>query len=104
MRPTSRVLSLSAFVLAGASVHSDAGAYTLRDSLRGATMGHAIGGSFDASGWTVTGRTDRIWYAIPRLVTGSIEFTVDHIALSTLILDDHEIFTMYEDGYGIGEP
>ncbi len=67
-------------------------------------MGNAIGGSFDAAGWTVTGRTDRIWYAIPRLVTGSVEFTVDHVSLASLALDDHEIFSMYEDGFGIGEP
>ncbi len=79
-------------------------AFHLDDTLRGSTTGHAIGGAFDASGWTATGRTDRLWWAIPRLASGSIEFTVNNISLANLTLGDHEIFSMYEDGYGIGEP
>lgn len=78
--------------------------FHLDDSLRGSTSGHASGGSFGADGWTVTAATDRIWYALPRLASGYVEFTVAHVTPATLPLPDHEIFAMYEDGYGIGEP
>ena len=37
--------------------------YTMSDPLRdGATYGHAVGGSFGPDGWTVTDRTDRMWF------------------------------------------
>ncbi|MEI8257223.1 MAG: hypothetical protein WCJ30_16235 [Deltaproteobacteria bacterium] len=99
-----RSLALSLLLVAVLSPRF-AHAYRLDDSLRGSSAaGHAIGGSFDASGWTATGRTDRLWWAIPRLVSGSVEFTVSNISLANLTLVDHEIFSLYEDGYGIGEP
>ena len=47
---------------------------------------------------------DRIWYALPRLVSGSVEVTVSNVSEANLPLADHEIFALYEDGYGIGEP
>ncbi len=78
--------------------------FHLEDPLRGSSVGNALGGSFDAEGWTVTAVDDRIWYALPRLVSGSVEFTVANIAPANLPLADHEIFAMYEDGHGIGEP
>src|SRR6185369_12907275 len=53
---------------------------------------------------TVTGASDRIWYALPRLASGSVEFTLANVTVAVLPLPDHEIFAMYEDGYGIGEP
>lgn len=81
------------------------GPWSMTDSLKdGAPKGNAVGGSYGPDGWTVTGKTDRIWYAIPRLVEGSIEFTVANITTANLDLADHEIFSMYDAGHGIAEP
>ncbi len=81
-----------------------AAAWRLEDSLRDGTAGNPLGGTFGPDGWTVTARTDRLWYALPRLVSGSVEFTVTGMSNDNLPLNDHEIFAMYEGGYGIGEP
>lgn len=82
----------------------DAGVpFLLQDTLRGGTSGNPIGGSFGPDGWTVTGRTDRIWWALPRLASGSVEFTVT-MSNAHLQNYDNEIFAMYEAGYGIEEP
>jgi len=78
--------------------------FHLEDSLRGSTTGNATGGSFGAEGWTITGVSDQIWYALPTLTSGSVEFTVTNLTTAALPLADHEIFAMYEAGYGIGEP
>src|SRR5688500_14948843 len=51
------------------------GVFRLEDSLRNTTLGNTVGGSLGPDGWTVTGRADRVWYALPRLAQGSIEFT-----------------------------
>lgn len=97
-----------AFVLAAAltalAAPARAQPYHLDDSLRGTTSGNALGGSFSAAGWTVTAVGDRIWYALPRLASGYAEFTVANVTLATLPLGDHEVFAMYEAGYGIAEP
>jgi MYXO-CTERM domain-containing protein len=93
---------LTAFLLLG-SVPA-AAQYHLDDSLRGGTGGNAIGGSFGPEGWTVTGRADRIWWSLPRLARGSIEFTVSNVTMASLDTADHEIFAMYEAGYGMVEP
>jgi hypothetical protein len=90
----------------GALVSSPARAqpHHFEDTLRGGTSGNAAGGSFGPEGWTVTDVGDRIWYALPRLVSGSVEVTVSNVSEANLPLADHEIFALYEDGYGIGEP
>lgn len=94
---------LAALALALAA--GDAGAWRLEDTLRGSTRGILVGGSVTAEGWRVTARTDRLWYAIPRLVSGSVEFTVTHLTMSSLSdTSDNELFAMYEAGYGISEP
>jgi hypothetical protein len=73
--------------------------------LKGSTAGNRSGGSLGPEGWTVTKRTDRIWYSIPRLVSGSIKFTVTNVSLATnLTLADNEFLGMYDAGYGISEP
>lgn len=74
------------------------------DSLKGGTTGTAVGGSFGPEGWTVTDRADRVYWALPRLVEGSAEFTVTGVTLANLPLNDHEIFAMYEGGKGIEHP
>lgn len=82
-----------------------ASAWRMEDSLRGSSSsGNAVGGTFTPEGWRVDARTDRIWWEIPRLGEGSIEFTVSNVTLANLPLNDHEIFAMYEAGYGITEP
>nr|MDQ3037241.1 hypothetical protein [Myxococcota bacterium] len=90
-------------VLSGAA-RAHAQPFHLEDTLRGGTSGNPIGGSFGADGWTVTAVDDRIWYALPRLASGSIELTVSNITLANLPLADHEIFAMYEAGHGMVEP
>jgi hypothetical protein len=83
----------------------DPGPFSLTDSLKDSQpKGNAVGGSFGPDGWTVTQRTDRIWYALPRLTEGSIEFTVSNITSANLDLADHEIFSLYDSGHGIAEP
>ncbi len=85
--------------------HRGAAAYHLEDTLRGATRGNPVGGSFAPDGWHVTARTDRIWYALPRLASGSVEFTLSNVTMASLgDTSDNEIFAMYEAGYGIAEP
>ena len=80
------------------------GVFLLEDSLRNGTMGNPVGGSFGPDGWTVTAPTDRIWYALPRLRSGSIQFTVTSMSNANLLVNDNEIFALYEGGYGIAEP
>ncbi len=95
-----------ACALVGVSLVSVSGeAYHLEDSLRGGTtVGHPVGGSFDAAGWHVTNRTDRVWYALPRLTSGYVEFTVTNLSNATIGDGEAEMFAMYEAGYGITEP
>jgi hypothetical protein len=78
----------------------------MSDALKGSTKGTAVGGTLGADGWTVTQPTDRLWYAIPRLVTGSIEFTLAGVTNEKIRNGqrDNEIFAMYEAGFGIPEP
>ncbi len=84
--------------------------FMLVDPLRGSTAGLQQGGLLGADGWTVTGNADRIIYELPRLVTGSVEFTVSNIVLSlepgqgNLTNADHEIFALYDGGYDMVEP
>lgn len=94
----------SAAVLILLAAASPALAFRLEDPLRGGTLGNAVGGAFGPDGWTVTGRADRIWYAVPRLVEGSIEFTLGGVTLDNLLAADNELFAMYEGGHGIEEP
>lgn len=76
----------------------------IHDPLIDGTIGSAVGGSFGADGWTVTGKADRIYWALPRLVEGSVEFTMSGVTLDNLPLNDHEVFAMYEGGHGIEHP
>lgn len=78
--------------------------FMLSDSLIGGTIGTPVGGAFGDSGWTVTDRADRVYWSLPRLTEGSVEFTVASITLDNLPLNDHEIFAMYEGGHDIEHP
>ncbi|NIX18604.1 MAG: hypothetical protein GWN07_01605, partial [Actinobacteria bacterium] len=96
------------FAIAGTS--ATARAYRMEDSLRGGTsFGNPVGGELGADGWRVTDRGDRMWFEVPRLVSGSIEFTVTGILFTgvgnptNIPESDYEILSMYEAGYGIGD-
>jgi hypothetical protein len=78
--------------------------FMMSDPLVGGTMGNAVGGSFGPDGWTVTANADRIYYALPRLAEGSVEFTMSNVTLDNLPLNDHEVFGLYEGGHGIEHP
>jgi hypothetical protein len=76
------------------------GHHLLVDSLRdGTTLGNPVGGAFGPDGWTVTSRTDRIWFALPRLATGSLELTVTNMSNANLLVADNELLAMYEAGW-----
>lgn len=82
-----------------------ASAWRLEDTLHGSTQGHQVGGELRGDGWHVTARTDRAWYALPRLVSGSVEFTITGLTMARVWSPyDNEIFAMYEAGYEISEP
>ena len=78
--------------------------FMLADPLIDGTMGTPVGGSFGAEGWTVTDRADRVYWSVPRLVEGSVAFTISKVTLDNLPLNDHEVFAMYEGGYDIEHP
>jgi hypothetical protein len=78
--------------------------FMLSDPLVDGTLGNALGGSFGADGWTVTGNADRIYWELPRLAEGSVEFTMANVTLDNLPLEDHEVFGLYEGGYDIEHP
>lgn len=101
-----RLRLLAAFALAGLLLGpASAAAFTLVDSLKdGAPKGNPVGGSFGPEGWVVTDRKDRLWYAIPPMPEGAIEFTITGMSYDNMPLADHEIFAMYEAGHGITEP
>ncbi len=97
-------LTLASLVVITGLTSSASAQFHMEDSLRDGTMGNASGGTFGPDGWTVTGVSDRIWYALPTLPSGSIEVTVTNVSNANLPLADHEILAMYEAGYGISEP
>jgi hypothetical protein len=99
------VLAVSGAALGALLWARAGGAFHLEDRLRGGTTGNAVGGSFADDGWHVTDRRDRVWYALPRLTSGSVEFTLSNVTMASLgSTADSEIFAMYEAGYGIAEP
>jgi hypothetical protein len=91
---------------ADAADAGDPNAFRMSDPLKGSTKGTLVGGALGADGWTVTQPTDRLWYAIPRLATGSIEFTLAGVTNEKIRNGerDNEMFAMYEAGFGITEP
>jgi len=74
------------------------------DPLSDSTLGTQVGGSFAPTGWQVTDKADRIFWEVPRLVEGSVAFTMANVTLYSLPLNDHEVFAMYEGGYDIEHP
>jgi hypothetical protein len=73
--------------------------FSMTDDLRGSTVGLMTGGSLGEDGWTVEGVADRIIWELPRLVSGSFEFTVTGITLDNLPYREHDICALYAGGY-----
>jgi len=102
-----RVTTIVTVLIASLTAIGSASAQTfhLEDSLQdGSTSGYLVGGEFTPSGWTVTNRTnraDRIYWILPRLVSGYVQFTVSNITQDNLDRNDHDIFAMYEGGFGL---
>jgi hypothetical protein len=71
-----------------------------------AGRGGSRGGTFDATGWTVTGDTDTIWYEIPdAMVRGSVSFSVTNWGLTTTLTGgDMDILAVYQAPTGLPEP
>ncbi|MEP0843167.1 MAG: hypothetical protein HRF43_10725 [Phycisphaerae bacterium] len=75
----------------------------LDDPLTGSTRGTRSGGQFTAGGWKVTGTNDFIYWHVPTLTGGAVEFDVrglnpgecrpDHE-------DKNELFHMYDHTFG----
>jgi hypothetical protein len=79
----------AAFALLISATTGGADAFQLTDSLKGSTVGNPVGGSIGANGWTVTDRTDRLWYAIP---AASIHTVHDYECdVANLIVADNEL-------------
>jgi hypothetical protein len=89
---------------AGSSGGFESEYFMLADPLIDGTMGTPVGGAFGPDGWTVTAVADRIYWSVPRLVEGSVEFTIKNLTNDMLPLADHEVFAMYEGGHGIEHP
>jgi hypothetical protein len=72
----------------------------LDDSLKGGgTSGTRSGGSFQADGWRVTGKNDYIYWHIPTVSSGAVEFSVRGLRPNDTRpegADKNEIFHMYD--------
>src|SRR6185295_10727998 len=74
----------------------------LDDSLRGSTQGTTGGGSFSGEGWRVTNKNDSIYWHIPTLPQGAVEFSVRGIIPNDSRPegnDKNEFFHMYDWTY-----
>lgn len=74
----------------------------LVDSLRGSTKGTQGGGAFQADGWRVTGKDDFIYWHIPTLRQGAVEWSVRGLRANDSRpegADKNEIFHMYDWSY-----
>jgi len=74
----------------------------LDESLRGGSGGTVGGGSFGPDGWQVTGKNDSIYWHIPTLPQGAVEYSVRGILPNDSRAegnDKNEFFHMYDWTY-----
>jgi len=74
----------------------------LDDSLRGSTTGTQGGGAFQANGWRVTNKNDFIYWRVPALTAGAVEWSVSGLRSNDDRpegADKNEIFHMYDWTY-----
>lgn len=72
------------------------------DSLRGSTAGTRGGGAFQPDGWRVTGKDDFIYWHVPTLTAGAVEFSVRGLMSNDARpegADKNELFHMYDWTY-----
>ena len=89
------ILSLACALLPGLR----ADVLILDDALQGSTEGARTGGAFVEGGWKVTGPHDCIWWHVPTIAAGAVEWEVRGLrpAESRAGLEDKaEIFHMYD--------
>jgi hypothetical protein len=75
----------------------------LDDPLQGATLGTRSGGVFVSGGWQIAGKTDTIYWQVPTLTKGVVEFDVRRLnanACRTGMEDQTELFHMYDYVFG----
>ncbi len=75
----------------------------LDDPLQGSTTGTRSGGAFVAGGWKVTGQHDSIYWHIPTITQGAVEWVVRGIAGNECragLTDKCEFFHMYDHAFG----
>ena len=75
----------------------------LDDSLQGSTKGTRAGGSFVAGGWKVTGQYDSIYWHVPTLSKGAVEWNVRGLEPGECragMEDKTELFHMYDYTFG----
>jgi hypothetical protein len=71
----------------------------LDDPLQGATLGTREGGEFVTGGWQVTGQTDTIFWHVPTVTNGAVEFDVRGLYPNECragMADKVELFHMYD--------
>ena len=107
-RARSRPLSNGLAVL-GVLFHALAGAQAgqsalvLDDALQGSTIGTRSGGAFVTGGWQVTGKNDTIYWHVPTLTKGAVEFDVRGLQPNERragMEDKSELFHMYDHTVG----
>ena len=94
--------ALCVAVLAALSGPASA-ALVLDDALEGATVGTRSGGAFMTGGWQVTGKDDTIYWHVPTITKGAIEFDVRGLQPHERrpgMEDKSELFHMYDHTAG----
>jgi hypothetical protein len=84
----------------GSVVH---GALVLDEPLQGSTTGTRAGGAFVAGGWQVTGKDDAIYWHVPTIANGAVEFDLRGLAPQERragMDDKTELFHMYDHTVG----
>jgi hypothetical protein len=103
MRPPSSVARfVPALVLALAAAASGQ-VLVLDDPLQGSTKGTRSGGTLTAAGWQVTGQYDSIYWHVPTISKGAVEWSVRGLRPNESragMEDKSEIFHMYDWKFG----
>jgi len=91
-----------AWLLLSSPLMSQAG-LVLDDPLQGTTLGTRSGGAFVTGGWQVTTKDDTIYWHVPTITNGAVEFDVrglDPNECRAGMEDKAELFHMYDYTFG----
>ena len=97
------ILVSGALALAMAGLQSVDGAPVLDDALQGSTIGTLCGGQFVAGGWQIVDKSDAIYWHVPTITRGAVEFDVRGLEPKERragMEDKSELFHMYD--YTVG--